>query len=209
MVSFYILIMYHMVQYLYNVRSDVLPKRIRVSREMILTAAFDITREKGIDAVSNREIARRLNSSIRPIYYQFSSSMELNVKLVDKISKYFYSYILDSLNDDLPKYKQVGLNYIRFALEEKNFFRVLFMDELYHDEIVSPFDDKNFKIIADLIKKSTEIDDNNIKNFHNLMWIYTHGLACLCASGRVDYSLEDIKRLLTDGFEAFVNLNNK
>ena len=41
---------------------------------MILDTAFSIAREEGIDNVSNRLIAKRLNSSIRPIYYQFKNS---------------------------------------------------------------------------------------------------------------------------------------
>lgn len=186
-----------------------MPKRIKISKEMILDAAFTITREKGIDAVSNREIAKKLNSSIRPIYYQFSSSTELNNELINMIDKYFYRYILDGLNDDLPKYKQVGLNYIKFAQEEKNFFKVLFMSKHYYNDNKFMVENENFKSISDLIKQSVKITDDSIKDFHNSMWIYTHGLACICASGTIVYSLDDIKRLLTNGFDAFVSLYNK
>ena len=92
----------------------------------ILNAGFDITRKYGINKVSNRELAKYLNCSIRPIYYQFKNSDELFNELCKKIHDYFYSYILNNLNDKIPKYKQVGLNYIKFAREEKNFYQVLF-----------------------------------------------------------------------------------
>lgn len=42
--------------------------------------------------VSNRDIAKKLNSSIRPIYYQFKNSEELNKELVSKIEHYFFDY---------------------------------------------------------------------------------------------------------------------
>ena len=40
-----------------------MPKNIRISKDNILNTALEIVREKGIDAVSNREIAKKLNCS--------------------------------------------------------------------------------------------------------------------------------------------------
>ena len=87
-----------------------MPRNIIISKENILNAGFDITRKYGINKVSNRELAKYLNCSIRPIYYQFKNSDELFNELCKKIHDYFYSYILNNLNDKIPKYKQVGLN---------------------------------------------------------------------------------------------------
>ena len=56
---------------------------------MILNTAFDIARISGLDKVSNREIAKRLNCSIRPIYYQFRDVQEMNSELIKKIWQYF------------------------------------------------------------------------------------------------------------------------
>ena len=60
---------------------------------MILNTAFDIARISALDQVSNREIAKRLNCSIRPIYYQFRDVQEMNSELIKKIWQYFYDYI--------------------------------------------------------------------------------------------------------------------
>jgi len=46
-------------------------KIVSITKEMIIDAAFNITKEKGFSKLSNREIAKYLNCSIRPIYYQF------------------------------------------------------------------------------------------------------------------------------------------
>ena len=64
---------------------------------MILNAAFDITRNEGIEKLSNREIAKKMNCSIRPIYYQFKNSEELYKELYNKINSYFYD-INNTLN---------------------------------------------------------------------------------------------------------------
>ena len=90
-------------------------KEVKITKDMILEAAFDIVREKGLEEVSNRSIAKRLECSIRPIYYQFNNSDELKKELYNKIEKYFYKYIMDNMIDNIPYYRQVGINYIKFA----------------------------------------------------------------------------------------------
>ena len=65
-------------------------KETKITKDKILEAAFTIARNKGLEEVSNRTIAKELNSSIRPIYYQFSNSEELKKELKKKIEKYFY-----------------------------------------------------------------------------------------------------------------------
>lgn len=38
-----------------------MPTTIKISKQMILDAAFEIAREKGVDQISNRELAKILN----------------------------------------------------------------------------------------------------------------------------------------------------
>ena len=125
----------------------VLPKTLKITKEMILDTAFDIAKEEGMNQVSNREIAKRLNSSIRPIYYQFSNTEELKKELYQKIERYFYQVIMADLNDSMPQYKQIGINYIKFACDEKNLFQILFMSkgDYFLDSFVSKDAEDFFK----------------------------------------------------------------
>ncbi|MGN1327583.1 MAG: TetR/AcrR family transcriptional regulator, partial [Clostridia bacterium] len=54
-----------------------MPTKIRISKDMILDAAFEIVRKEGIEKLSNRELANKLKCSIRPIYYQFENVEEM------------------------------------------------------------------------------------------------------------------------------------
>ena len=127
---------------------------------MILDTAFSIAREEGIDNVSNRLIAKRLNSSIRPIYYQFKNSKELKFELKRKIEEYFYSYITEDIEKYFPMYKQIGIRYIMFAKEECNLFKALFMSEsdFFAEDFVTH--DENYKRVFEMIKISTNLDDS-------------------------------------------------
>ncbi len=182
-------------------------KEVKITKDMILEAAFDIVREKGLEEVSNRSIAKRLECSIRPIYYQFNNSDELKRELYNKIEKYFYKYIMDNMIDNIPYYRQVGINYIKFAREEKNFFKILFMSKSDYlpEGFVSKSED-DFKEISKLIKMSTKLNDDDIKSFHIKMWMFTHGIATLLATDTVLLTEEQISNLLSSQFQALMLL---
>lgn len=182
-------------------------KEVKITKDMILEAAFDIVREKGLEEVSNRTIAKRLECSIRPIYYQFNNSDELKKELYNKIEKYFYKYIMDNMIDNIPYYRQVGINYIKFAREEKNFFKILFMSKSDYlpEGFVSKSED-DFKEISKLIKMSTKLNDDDIKSFHIKMWMFTHGIATLLATDTVLLTEEQISNLLSSQFQALMLL---
>lgn len=174
---------------------------------MILNAAFDITRNEGIEKLSNREIAKKMNCSIRPIYYQFKNSEELYKELYNKINSYFYDFIMKNVVDDIPHYKQIGINYIKFAQEETNLFKVLFMSPARDVPNTFVATDKNgFAGVIDAIKLSTHLSEKDIKSFHTKMWIFVHGIATLTVSKSVKFTEEQIRDLLSQEFQALMLL---
>lgn len=193
---------------------EILPTTTRITKEMILNAAFEITQKDGVEKVSNREIAKKLNCSIRPIYYQFKNSEELNKELYKKIDQYFFDFLNNNIIKDVPPYKQIGINYIKFAQEETNFFKVLFMTET--DKFPESFVTSNgtgFSGVVNALKISSHLKDTETKSFHIKMWIFTHGIATLVASKTVHFTEEQIRDLLSQEFQALMlleeNPNNK
>lgn len=190
---------------------------LKITKDKILDSAFDIVRKEGIEVVSNRKIAENLNTSIRPIYYQFKNSNELNNELYRKMKRYFYRFVLNNINDEMPKYKQVGINYIKFAKEENNIFKALFMTDnpvILEDKSFSITEDyPELKEIESYIKISTKLSDKEVKTFHVKMWLFTHGIATLLSSKTLFLSDEQIKSLLSQEFQALMlleeNPNNK
>ena len=191
-----------------------MPKKIKISKDMILEAAFEIVKNDGIEKLSNRELANKLNCSIRPIYYQFENVEEMQKELYIKIEKYLYKFLTSNMAEDIPKYKQIGINYIKFAKKEKKLFQTLFMSDtgLTPDAFVSKAG-KDYKEIEKLVRISTNLKDDDIKDFHTKMWIFCHGIATLVANGTVKLTDNQIEQLLSYEFQALMlleeNPNNK
>ena len=184
-----------------------MPTKIRISKDMILNAAFEIVRKEGMEKLSNRELANKLKCSIRPIYYQFQNVEEMQKELYLKIEQYFYRFLLDNTIEGIPQYKQVGINYIKFAQKEKKLFQILFMSdtELTPDAFVAKVGD-DYKEIEKLIKLSTNLKEEDIKDFHTKMWIFCHGIATLVANGTVKLTEGQIEELLSQEFQALMLL---
>ena len=191
-----------------------MPTKIRISKDMILDAAFQIVRKHGIEKLSNRELASKLKCSIRPIYYQFENVEEMQKELYMKIEQYFYKFLLDNMIEGIPQYKQVGINYIKFAKKEKKLFQTLFMNDtgLTPDAFVAK-DGEDYKEIEKLIKISANLKEEDIKDFHTKMWIFCHGIATLVANKTIKLTDKQIQDLLSYEFQALMlleeNPNNK
>lgn len=202
-----------MIQYLCFIGGDNIPTTTKITKEMILNTAFQITKTDGFDKVSNRTIAKKLNSSIRPIYYQFKNVDELNKELYTMISKYFYKYIMNDIETSPLPYKQIGINYINFAKKENKLFQLLFMsDNKNFMETLTKQKDESTKIL-DIIKKYTKLKSEVVEIFHTEIWIFTHGIATLVANNTIDLTDEEISKLLSYEFQAHMllkeNPNNK
>ena len=184
-----------------------MPTKIKISKDMILEAAFEIVRKDGIEKLSNRELANKLKCSIRPIYYQFENVEEMQKELYKKIEKYFYNFLMDNVVEGVPKYKQIGINYIKFAKKEKKLFQILFVGELglTPSEFVSK-EGEDYEEIEKLIKISTNLNGNDIKDFHTKMWIFCHGLATLVANNTISLTDNQIQELLSYQFQALMLL---
>lgn len=177
----------------------------KITKEMILDTAFSIARREGLNSISNRRIAKELNSSIRPIYYQFKNTEELKLELGKKIDTYFYDYLLNNKLGNMPLYKQIGINYIRFSRDEKKLFKILFMS----DNKLLPSDfilDTDYMKIKDIIRISTNLSDKDIKSFHLKMWLFTHGIATFSANDIVLFTDKQISDLLSYEFQALMLL---
>ena len=191
-----------------------MPTKIRISKEMILDAAFEIVRKDGMEKLSNRELANKLSCSIRPIYYQFENVEEMQKELYLKIEQYFYKFILENMVEGIPKYKQVGINYIKFAKKEKKLFQTLFMTDvgLTPDAFILKAGE-DYKEIEKFIKISANIKEEDIKDFHTKMWIFCHGIATLVANDTIKLTDNQIQDLLSYEFQALMlleeNPNNK
>lgn len=177
-----------------------MPPKAKFTKEEILSAAFDIVRSKGIDALTARLLADALNSSPRPIFTVFAGMDEIVREVILKAKSLYAEYVRRGLTC-VPQFKGVGVQYILFAIEEPKLFQLLFMNERGSVpplcEVLQLIEDSFEEILASITNAYGFDRDTALRLYYH-MWIYSHGIATLCATKMCSFTADDISRMLTE-----------
>ena len=88
--------------------------------------------------------------------------------------------------------------YIRFAKDEKELFKFLFMRDRSEETLrrESGFDSRTL----DLVCRNTGLDPSGAQLFHLQMWACVHGIATMFATGFCDLEWELVSKMLSDAY---------
>ena len=177
-----------------------MPPKAKFSKEEITKAALTIVREEGFDSLTSRALGAKLGSSARPIFTVFQNMEEVQQSVIQEAKKRYKEYVQKGLSQK-PAFKGVGMQYILFAINEPKLFRLLFMNE--HKQIpgltdVLPSIDDNYERILSSIQRNFGIDSVSAVKLYRHLWIYTHGIATLCATNMCRFTGEEISEMMTE-----------
>lgn len=177
-----------------------MPPRARFTREQITQAALEIVRESGMDSLTARELGRQLGSSACPIFTVFENMEEVQ-KAVRAGARALYGEYVKKGLEETPAFKGVGLQYINFAIREPKLFQLLFMWEQPQRPTaarVLSVIDENYPEILLSVQNSYGLREDDAEKLYRHLWIYTHGIAVLCATNMCVFTMEEIGRMLTE-----------
>ena len=177
-----------------------MPPKVKVKKEDVINAAVDIVRSSGVQAINARTIASALNCSTQPVFSNFASMDELRLAVVERADKLCQEYMQREVESgEFPAYKANGMAYIRFAKEEKELFKLLYMRDRSNEII--PESDKLSEEMVAAVQSNTGLSGADAKLFHLEMWAYVHGIATMFATGFFDLDWELVSRMLTDSYQ--------
>ncbi len=176
-----------------------MPPKVKITKDDIINTAVEIVRRDGADALNARNVAAALGCSTQPVFSNFASMDDLKSAVATRANELCSKYIQNECTkEEVPPYKASGMAYIRFAKEEKELFKLLYMrdrssenrnreSDLY-DEMVS------------IVRKNTGLESDRADLFHLEMWVTVHGIATMLATGFLDLEWELISKMLTDTY---------
>ena len=174
--------------------------KVKVTREDIVKAAIELVRVHGERAINAREIAGALNCSTQPIFTNFATMGDLRIAVIDAAMVLSDQYMKTEVESGrYPTYKATGMAYIRFAKEEKELFKLLYMRDRTEEQVA---DDKELSDgMMEIIRKHTGLDEERAKMFHLEMWAVVHGIATMFITGYVKLEWELVSRMITDVYQ--------
>jgi len=192
----------------------------------ILTAARELFTQRGWESTSIRNIAEKIGYSPATIYLYYKDKNEIIFDLHREGFRLLVNYfeVLSGVTHPFERLKAMGRAYIRFALENQDTYKLMFVMEepLRHVESCAQQDwtegDKAFELLVQTVTDCqqngyfTGLDTGHVSF---VIWGTMHGLCTLRTSGHLGHvglvrnsqlSLDDV---LTAAYEEFVKMLEK
>ena len=179
-------------------------RKTKITREMILDAAYELLDESGIGAVAIKSIAARLGCSTQPVSWQFGSMTELKKELYDYAGMKLYGNLQSAMEgrEAVEAFFISGIMYISNACDHPNVFRFVNVDDpmdtigerpLGENSIFSyQFDSEALEIFT----SQYDVDPKLLGEMVRDTVIYTHGLAMMMMFDNYRLPKDEVCRMM-------------
>jgi len=181
-----------------------MPKQ-RITKEMVVNAAFEIARSDGMEQVMVKNIAEKIGCSVQPIYSYCKNMEGLRQDVTLKVCSFIGEYVKTHIDKD-DIFETTGRAYIQLAKEEPNLFKIFILhkrnsiaslEDLYQSE-TNPH-------TAEFISKKLGISIGQAKKLHLNMLIYTIGLGTIFSVVTPGISTDEIYEQQEMAYKAFLS----
>lgn len=171
--------------------------RNKFSRDEMIERAVQVVRKQGIGALTAKSLANELGVSTQPVFTCFHTIEEVRREVVNAAKILYDDYVKEGLCNDIP-FLSFGMHYIRFAKEEPELYRLLFLST-DQGEGNSAFEEMNasLELVTDSMQETYHIDAKTAERYFRDMWLVAHSLATLIVTGSCPYTDQEIGRILT------------
>jgi AcrR family transcriptional regulator len=188
-------------------------------RGLILKTAMNLFLDKGFENITIRNIAEKIEYSPATIYLYFKNKDEILFTLrrvgFEKLFEHQRSSL--KLDDPLKRLHKHGEAYIQFALENPQYYDLMFMMRGPVNEIQETTDCdiglKSYELLKTNVEECMDaglFPRTNIDVAAFSLWSYVHGIASLIIRGRgIMFPEERIKSMVEEALNFMLVSNNK
>lgn len=163
-----------------------MPPKAKITKEMIVDASFEVARAG--ENINARTVSKKLECSTQPIMYHFATIEELKRAVYEKAGEYHTEFLLNVSKPQENVMLQIGLNYIRFAVEEPNLFRFLFQSGFAKENsLPEMIDSKELEPVLSVMQAAMRLDQKRAKEVFMTLAMFVHGYASIIANNSPEY----------------------
>jgi len=179
-----------------------LSPKIRYSNEEIIDAAFELVDEGGWAKMTAKNIAKKLNCSVQPLYREFKSLDEIKREVVKRIIE---------ISDEYSKVKHseivlisLTLAGVHFAMDHPKLSKATYeLEKEYYPDFTKVQEDVFEKICNDPYMK--EFSEKEVFYLYLHAFIYSHGLSDLLYMGHLlSYPRENLLHIAQEAIESIL-----
>lgn len=182
-----------------------MPPKAKITREMILDAAFAIARASGFEHINARTVSQRMNCSTQPVMYHFPTIEALKRAVYERADAFHSAYLMTPQNPQQDAMLSMGLNYIRFAIEEPHLFRLLFQSGYATEHsLLEMVDSEQLTPILAAMQTALTMNPEETKAVFVTIALFAHGYASIIANNGLEFDESTIARHLERAFHGAI-----
>ena len=170
----------------------------KFTKEEMVNAALRVVQAKGIDGLTAKTMADELGTSTQPVFTGFGSMDGVRQEVYAAAVRVYDGYANAGLQEDIP-FLGVGMQYIRFAKEEPELYRLLFLTRMPEQECSAM---KSMRHLQELVRPTLmhiyHITAEEADLYFRDLWLVVHSLSTLIVTGDCPYSDGEISQILME-----------
>ena len=169
--------------------------RNKFTKTEMVEAALRVVRARGADGLTAKNIADELGTSTQPIFTSFGSMDGIRAETYAAAVGVYDRYTNEGLREEIP-FLGVGKQYIRFAREEPELYRLLFLTRSKEYSAMASMGHLQEHVRPTLMT-AYHITAGEADLYFRDLWLVVHSLSTLIVTGDCPYSDEELGRILT------------
>ena len=164
-----------------------MPPRTKITRDMILDAAIEVVRQNGFENINVRTVSAQLHCSTQPVMYHFTTIDSLKQAAYEETDQFHTEYLMQ-IRENQDPILSIGLNYIRFAVEEPQLFRFLFQSGYAKENnVLEMIDSEELIPVLAAMQEGSGLDRNKTRQVFLTVALFAHGYASIIANNGLEY----------------------
>lgn len=164
-----------------------MPPRTRVTESMIVDAAIEVVRQNGFENLNARTVSGQLRCSTQPVMYQFSTVENLKKAAYRRADQRHTEYLMHIPPGQHPVLG-IGINYIRFAVEEPQLFRFLFQSGYAEgNSLLEMIDSGDLLPVLAAMQEGSGLSREQTRGVFITVAMFAHGYASMIANNHLAF----------------------
>ena len=164
-----------------------MPPKTRITEDRIITAAIEVVRQSGFENINARTVSGQLHCSTQPVMYHFSTIDNLKRAAYRQVDRLHSEYIMNVPPGRDPVLA-IGMNYIRFAVEEPQLFRFLFQSGYAEENsLLEMVDSEELVPVLEAMREGAGLSERETRNVFITVALFAHGYASIIANDHLEF----------------------
>ncbi len=164
-----------------------MPPKTKVTAEMVVNAAIEVARQSGYESINARTVSGQLHCSTQPVMYHFSTIESLKKAAYKRLDQLHSEYMMNTRPGQDP-ILGIGLNYIRFAVEEPQLFRFLFQSGYAEENnLLEMVDSEELVPVLAAMREGAGLNMEKTRQVFITVALFAHGYASIIANNHLEF----------------------